>query len=131
MTTVVNQTDSIAAYRRNSILTAGPMELIIMMFDGLRKDLMLSKSAIERNQIETAHARLMNAQAIITELINSLDLKNSMSHDILPIYDFMFNELIAINTNKNVEQIEPLLELVTEWREIWQSVADATRSDTD
>jgi len=128
--TAANQSGSVAAYRRNTILTASPMELILMLFDGLRKDLLLAKGALERDQIEVAHNKLMNAQAIITELINSLDLKNPLSQDILPVYDFIFNELIALNASKAVKQIDPLLELISEWRDIWQEVADSTRSES-
>ncbi|MDR0819845.1 MAG: flagellar export chaperone FliS [Oscillospiraceae bacterium] len=127
---VAKQTDTVAAYRRNSILTASPMDLILMLFDGIRKDLLQTKAALERGQIETAHAKLMNAQAIITELLNSLDLKLDLAQGIVPVYDFIYTELVEINTSKDTARIDPLLELVSEWREIWQAVADSTHMES-
>ena len=126
---VAKQTDSVAAYRRNSILTASPMELIIMLFDGIRKDLLQAKAALEKGQIEVAHSKLMNAQAIITELLNSLDLKMELAQDIVPVYDFIYNELVAINITKDINRIDPLLGLVSEWRDIWQSVSTSARAE--
>ncbi|MDR2530435.1 MAG: flagellar export chaperone FliS [Oscillospiraceae bacterium] len=126
---VARQTDSVAAYRRNSIMTANPMELVIMLFDGIRRDLLQAKALLQRTQLEAAHAKLINAQEIVTELLNSLDLKLDLAQEIVPIYDFIYNELVAINITKDAERIDPLMELVTEWREIWQSVANAVRME--
>jgi flagellar protein FliS len=110
-------------------MTANPMELVIMLFDGIRRDLLQAKALLQRTQLEAAHAKLINAQEIVTELLNSLDLKLDLAQEIVPIYDFIYNELVAINITKDAERIDPLMELVTEWREIWQSVANAVRME--
>jgi flagellar protein FliS len=122
------KTDPAAAYRRNNILTANPMELVVMLFDGIIKDLSQSKIAIEACKIELAHNKLINAQDIVAELMLSLNTKMEISDTIMPVYEFILTELEAINTSKDVARITPLLELVSDWRGIWQDVAINVKS---
>jgi flagellar protein FliS len=125
---VSNKTDPAAAYRRNNILTANPMELVVMLFDGVIKDLSQAKLAIETEKIEIAHKKLINAQDIIAELMLSLNPKMAISETIMPVYEFILQELEAINTSKDALKILPLQELVSDWRGIWQDVAISVKT---
>ena len=109
-------------YKEQGVLTAGPMELIIMLYNGLRKNMVLARRAMERQDTEGAHNHLIKAQNIVSELLNSLDMSFSISQDLMVLYEFMLRRLTEINIAKQPADIEPLLEIVDTLREAWQEV---------
>ena len=109
-------------YKEQGVLTAGPMELILMLYNGLRKNMILARRDMERQDTEQTHLHLMKAQDIVNELINSLDMSFSLSRELLALYEFMLNRLAKINADKKPDDLEPLLEIVEELREAWQEV---------
>ena len=93
-------TNAQEVYRQQKILTASPMELILMLYDGIRKDLLQAQIAIEKKNMQMAHDKLINAQDIVIELINSLDFKYSISNELLSIYEFLQKLLQDINVKR-------------------------------
>jgi len=116
-------TDAHDVYRRQGVLTASPMELIIMLYDGLRKDMLIAERAIKKDDAAQAHHNLVKAQDIVNELINCLDLSLSISKDLLALYEFILHELEAINVAKDAERIPPLLEIIGTLRDTWQEIS--------
>lgn len=110
-------------YRKQAILTASPMELIVMLYDGCRKNLLLAQKSIVKKDAANTHKYLMKAQDIINELENSLDMNIELSNHLLSIYDFLLEELFDINVKKDdPARIDPLLEILSDLRETWQEV---------
>jgi flagellar protein FliS len=107
-------------YKEQGVLTAGPMELILMLYNGLRKNMVLAQRDMERQDPASAHNHLMKAQNIVNELINSLDMSFSISRELLAIYEFILRQLTEINVTKQAAAVEPLLEIVDILRDAWQ-----------
>lgn len=112
-----------AAYKRQGILTASPIELIIMLYDGCRKSLLLAQKAIGKSNLNAAHNHLIKAQDIISELMNSLDMNIPISQELMDLYEFLLRELAVINMEKDSPRIDPVLEIVTTLKETWEQVA--------
>ncbi len=113
------------AYREQGVMTANPVELIIMLYDGLKKQLVLAKRAITlKNNMDAAHTHLMKAQAIVSELLNSLDMSFSLSKDLMAIYEFVLRTLTEANTSKDVSLLEPVIEIMDDLRATWQQVSE-------
>ncbi|MDR0857992.1 MAG: flagellar export chaperone FliS [Oscillospiraceae bacterium] len=115
------------AYRRQKILTASPIELIVLLYDGLHKDIAIAQLSIEKKQNEMAHKKLINAQAIVNELINSLNLDYEIAQELLPLYEFLHRSLIEANSSKDAKVLTDLLEIVDDLRATWVDVAESTR----
>lgn len=111
-------------YRKQGVLTASPMELILMLYDGLKKDLLQAQMALGNKNMQIAHSKLINAQDIVSELINSLDFKYSLSGELFSLYDYMIEALREININKDSSLIPPLLEIVDSLRDAWKQVGE-------
>ena len=109
-------------YKEQNVLTAKPMELILMLYNGLRKNILLAQRDMERHNTEGIHNHLVKAQSIVNELINSLDMSFSISRDLMSIYEFILNQLSAINMAKAPEGIDALLEIIDTLRDAWQQV---------
>lgn len=110
-------------YKQQGVLTANPVELVIMLYDGCIKNLKISKMAIEEKQIEKANNSLQRTQLIILELINSLDLKFSIAQDLMSLYDFLINEIMKINASKDPTNIPALIDILDQLRDAWKTVA--------
>lgn len=110
-------------YRRQGILTASPAELIAMLFDGLRKNLLLGKRAIEKKNAALAHEKLVKAQDIVTELINSLDMNYDMAGEMLEIYTFLLKEISEINISKDASRIPPVADIAETFRDTWKEIS--------
>lgn len=112
-------------YKKQSVMTASPVELIVMLYEGLKKNLLLAKRAIAKHDPAGAHSSLMKAQAIVAELINSLDMNIDMSGDLLAIYEFLLNTMGEANIKKDAALLDPALEIITELKGAWEAVSAA------
>ena len=61
-------------YQYNSIMSASPERLLIMLFDGVLKFVKLARKDIKEKNISGANYNLGRAQDIILELNHSLDM---------------------------------------------------------
>ena len=115
------------AYRKQDVLTAGPVDLIVMLYDGLKKNIVLGKRGIEKNDISGAHKYLIKAQMILTELINSLDMNYEISNELLELYDFALRGLTDANMHKDITPLDPIIEMVDSIREAWKTISSQSR----
>lgn len=110
-------------YLKQGILTANPVELVIMLYDGLKKNLLLAKRAMTKGMSPAVtHDYLMKAQAIVAELINSLNMSVEMSRELLTLYDYMLYSMIEINTKKEPELVDALVEIVQDLKGAWEEL---------
>jgi flagellar protein FliS len=116
------------AYRRQGVLTASPLELIVMLYDGLRKNIVLAQRSLAKNDVESAHNCLLKAQNIISELMNCLDLSFQISEELMKLYDFLFRGLVESNIKKCAERLGDYLDLVDELRSAWIEVGSIQRN---
>lgn len=110
------------AYSRDKVLTASPVELIIMLYDEAIKQLKMADIAIEAKNFEKANVSLQKVLAILDELIKSLDLTIQIGKDLLEIYQFVCKSVIDINVKKDREAIPPIIEVLNNLREAWVGV---------
>jgi flagellar protein FliS len=114
-------------YRRQDVLTAGPVDLIIMLYDALKKNIILGKRGITKNDVPSAHKHLIKAQMILTELINSLDMNYQISAELLDLYQFALTSLTNANMRKDTEPLDPVIEMVDSIREAWKEIGQMNR----
>ena len=118
------------AYRTQDVLTAGPVDLIVMLYDALKKNIFLGKRGIEKNDVPGAHKHLIKAQMILSELINSLDMNYEISEELLNIYEFALKTIADANTKKDAESLDSIIEIVDSIRDAWKEVGNMTRGQT-
>ena len=115
------------AYRRQDILTANSLDLVVMLYDALKKNLILGKRKIAKKDIEATHNHLMKAQEIVTALINSLDMNYEISDDLFAIYEFILRSTEEANTRKDAAPLEPLIEIVDDLRSAWDEIRTSAK----
>lgn len=115
------------AYKQNSVTTASPGELTLMLYNGCLKFLAKAKTAITEKNIQEKNNNIQRAQAIIMELMSTLNMDVEISKEFLPLYDYMNRRLVEANIQNDVAIIEEVEGLVTEFRDTWKEVIQITR----
>jgi flagellar protein FliS len=110
-------------YRRQCILTAGPVELVVLLYEGLKKNIVLASRAVEKHDFEKAHSCFIKAQNIVSELMNSLDMSIEISENLLKLYEFILHELTEANIKKDISKLPDIVEIVDELCSAWQEIA--------
>lgn len=111
-----------ARYLTDSVNTASPAKLLVMLYDRLLVDLAQAETTLANGDREAAAAHLLHAQDIIIELRTSLRMDVwDGAVNLAKIYGFLLGELISANIKADVTKvadcraiIEPL---VSAWRE--------------
>lgn len=106
-------------YKQNSINTAAPEELTLMLYNGLVKFIMQAQAAIDTKSIDKANNSIVRAQAIISEFTATLDMNYEVSKNLELLYDYMHRQLIQANLKKDREILEEVLGIAKELRDAW------------
>lgn len=113
-------------YRHAHIETATPERLLVMLYDSALKYLNLAAQALEAKEREGVHRNLLKVQAILLELMSVLNMEvgGDMAQQLYDLYDYMYRQLIAANTQQKGENIQEVIELLSPLRTAWQEAAD-------
>jgi flagellar protein FliS len=113
------------AYKEQSILTATPGQLVVMLYDGCLRFLHQAAYAMREDDMSVAGNRLSRAEAIIDELLTTLDLEQGgvIASRLQGIYVFCTKQLLEARTNRDPELIETVSGLLAELRDSWAQVA--------
>ena len=111
-----------AQYKNTQIQTATPGQLILLLYEGGIKFCKLAKVSIEENNIMNANNYIIKAQDIVSELMNSLDMKSGIeiANNLYSLYDYMLTKLIDAKLKKNIDDLEEVQKLLEELRDSWK-----------
>ena len=116
-----------ATYQTNSVTTALPQDLTLMLYEGLIKFSMLAKRSIEQGLIEQKNTNIQKAQAIILELQLTLNQSIALSKDLNNLYDYMQGRLIDANVKNDIVAIDEVIGFAEEFRETWKEAMKLAR----
>jgi flagellar secretion chaperone FliS len=108
-------------YLRNSILTASPEQLHLMLYDGAIRFTRQGIEGIQSQQWDKAFTGFSRAQKILLEMLNSLnyeadrDLCTRMSG----LYNYIYRHLVQACSERSVAAAEEALKLLDYQRETW------------
>ncbi len=115
-------------YKQQSILTASPGELTLMLYNGCIKFIGMARIHIQNNNIQGAHDANIRAQAIIEEFISTLNFDFEISAKIYQTFEYLLYRLIEANIHKDIEILDEILEHVVGLRDTWEQVIKLTDS---
>jgi flagellar secretion chaperone FliS len=110
--------------------TADPGELVVMLYKGATRFLVSAIAAVEAKDLQTANNKFLLAQAIITELIETLDMKQGgdLAVNLGRIYEYMNYRLIDANLRKDAEPAREVERLLRELLPAWEQAARQTKA---
>lgn len=116
------------AYQQNSVMTASPQELTLMLYNGCLKFMKLSKRAMEDKKYEDKNTNMIKAQAIIQELRYTLDPAIELSVGLGQLYDYIYGRLVEANMKNDLMILEEVANLVKELRDTWKLAMDQLKN---
>ena len=111
---------SLQAYQTNSVNTANPGELTLMLYNGALKFLKQAKVSLAEKKWDKANEYNKRAQDIVGELIVSLDQKYPLAKQMLSLYEYLQERLIEANIKKESSILEEVEGLLTQFRDTWK-----------
>lgn len=116
--------DAGAAYAAQSILTAPPERLIVMLYDSSIRFLGQAAEAYESGDSQLALAKVRRVDAIIQELDSSLDMSyGDIPHQLRSIYTFCRQHLLDASLKRDAAGLHEVAALLSSLREAWERVA--------
>ena len=103
-----------AQYQTVQVTTTDRGRLLLMMYEGALKFLKQSKAGLEGNDIGKFCRFLSKAQAIIAELMNTLDFEKGgqIARDLDRLYDFMLFYLTEANLYRDTKRVQKVIDLL-------------------
>lgn len=115
------------SYQQNSVNTASPGDLTLMLYNGCLKFITLGKKAMETGNIQEKNNNLLKAQNIIHELMVTLNMDVAVSKDLLALYDYLNRQLIEANMKNDPAILDEVTEFVTDFRNTWKEAIQLNR----
>jgi len=114
-------------YEKQSVMTASPGELTLMLYNGCIKFIKMGIKYIEEGNIGEANNAIQKAQDIINELAVTLDMEYEIAEQMYLLYEYMERRLIEANISKDMEILHEVEELIVELRDTWAEVIKLNR----
>lgn len=115
------------AYQQNTVTTASPGELTLMLYNGCSKFIHQAIKAMENKNYQEKNKSIKKAQNIIHELMVTLDMSYEISKNIMPLYDYMKRRLVEANIKNDQEILKEVDGMVIEFRDTWKQVIQINR----
>ncbi len=117
-------------YLADSINTASPGKLLVMLYDRLILDLSRGEQALTDGDREEASRQLLHAQEIVMELRSSLQVDVwSGAAGLASLYGFLLTELVGANISGDQNRVRSCRQLVEPLRDAWREAALAAAAE--
>ncbi len=126
------------AYQTQSVLTASPGQLVLLLFDGALRFLALAHAALETDvrdprRIETVNTNLLKTQNIVAELQSGLNREagGQLAVTLDRLYDYFNRRLREANLKKELPPVVEVERLLTALRDAWAEMLHNGGHDHD
>ena len=114
------------AYRESAVLTATPEQLVVMLYDGANRFLTQSAIAMRDGCAGLAGEKLRRAEAIIDELLATLDMSvGEIAERLQALYLFFKEHLMSARLKQDAGKVDEVAGFMRELRSAWAAVSGA------
>ena len=117
------------AYKKQQIMTATPEALTLMLYNGCLKFIKEGADALAEKNYEAANTSLQKAQNIISEFRVTLNMDYEISHQLMPLYNYVYDRLVEANLKSDVDKIDEAKHIITELRDAWAKAMVKARKE--
>ena len=113
-----------ARYMGDTVATASPQQLLVMLYDRLALDLERAEEALVAGNKDVSHAQLLHAQEIVLELRASLQVDVwEGGPRLAALYSWVLGELMKANLKGDVRRVRDCRSVVEPLRDAWREAA--------
>ena len=116
-------------YRKSSVSSASPLQLVVMLYDGSLRFMEAGKHAMLKKDVFQQNENITKAQRIVTELLATLDMDKGgdVAENLSNLYVYTYNKLVEANIEDKPEYIDECIEIMRELRESWAELEAKSR----
>ena len=114
-----------SAYRKVDAQSRSPLELVVMLYDGVLSSLSEATDAAARGDVSTRAAAVSKSLAIIGALQSTLNVNEggAVALELDRIYTYASQRLIDVTTKKDFQALTEVHRLLSTIREAWEQIA--------
>ena len=117
-------------YKRNKVVTASGVELIIQLYDEVMSNIRVAKPILAKgdklsfDEVKAKSKSLNKAVNVITALADSLDMEKGgeISNNLSKLYEFINMRLLNANLNNDPLMLDEAVRVLNELREAWVGI---------
>ena len=109
-------------YKKQQIETASPEEILILLYDGAIRFLLIAKKGLsEEKNLEKFHNNMIKTQNIVMEFMNTLDLEigGETAQNLYSLYEYLHYRLVQANIKKDLDMLDEVLGHLRQLKETW------------
>ena len=122
---------SFQRYRAVKIQTATPAQIMLMLYDGAIRFALIARRKIEEGDASGKGTYIGKVQAIVSELMSSLDFSMApeLCTQLEQLYMYMIEQLTEANLQQKTEPLDTVVKLLRTLREGWGQALTSLPSD--
>lgn len=123
-----------AAYKKQSVTTMTPVEVVIKLYSETERQLAIGVSAIEEKDIMKAHNSLVKAQELLGALRGALDMDIPISKNLDQLYDFFQRTAEKANMKKDAataEEVKKIIPMIADLRDAFTQISQMTKEEIE
>jgi flagellar protein FliS len=118
-------------YLANTVLSASPEQLMLMLYDGAGRFLVQAIQAIEEGQVDKRAHFINKASAIVSEFAATLDRTQApaLAEDLTALYGYMLRRMMQANLKNDTEPLVEVKGLLADLRATWAEAIEINRAE--
>jgi flagellar protein FliS len=126
---------NLKAYKKvdieSSIMSSGPHQIIVMMFDGALQSLAIARGAMERKDFELKSESISKFVNILSALRNSLDFdaEPEISQRFDELYVYCIDVINEVSLSLQVERFDEVIKLLKPLRNAWFEMPETSKQE--
>jgi flagellar protein FliS len=114
-----------AAYQQTSVQSSSPLELVVLLYNGLLTHLIATREAAARGDLVARRNHLSKTMAIVSELQSTLNMSEggNVATSLDALYTYITDRLIDFNVRSDRAALDEIERLITPLRDAWAEIA--------
>ncbi len=122
-----------SAYKKQSVTTMTPVEVVIKLYSEIERQLAIGVSAVEeeKKDIPKANAAFLKAQECIDALREALDMSVPIAQNLEQLYVFFQDVIMRANIHKECTELKKIIPMIGELRDAFTQVSQMTKEEIE
>ena len=118
-------------YMANTVNSASPEQLMLMLYDGAIRFVSLGVQAIENDLIDKRSYYINKTSAIVSEFAATLDYNQDakLAEDLDALYGYMLSRMLEANLKNDAAPLVEVKDLLSGLRATWAQAIDINKKE--
>lgn len=118
-------------YTRQAVLTASPVKLVVLMYEGALRFMEQARVHMRRNAVAACGQSINKAYGVVSELRLSLDAEAAgpagrpIAQGLERLYNYVLDELVNANVERSEARLDHAVAVMRTLKEGWDGVVRA------